>query len=603
MKKKIYIAVAIVILIITTGVLAITILLGNKEDISQTGYYIVREPGELFGKKIGLDDVWEYNPQEYIDESYGRNIYSTVEGSTSCDSVTTSFSKQSVLNTKGDISSERYVGYSVGGANNIKNFRENIKNGYLPLSTDITYNGLYSEYYFDPGEVKRDSDELFYPSYSIAVSTNPINGEKEYYMSVGLNSNIKEEDFKRKKLNLVIVLDISGSMSSGFNSYYYDEKNDNNECKTKMKIAEECVNSLIDKLNQDDRVGIVLFDNQAYRGCKIVEIGDTDTEKLKEHILEVEPMGGTNFSSGYEMGTELFTEDLMSDDYENRIIVITDAMPNLGITSTDGMTEKIKNNSNNNIYTTFVGVGVDFNTKYTEGVSDVRGFNYYSVHNTDEFKKILVDEFDYMVTPLVFDLNLSFKSDYYEIANVYGSDSVDKSTGNIMHINTLFPSSSNDEGNVKGGIIVLKLRKINEAENADISLNVSYKDTDEKVYNNGKKITFRETKEDYYDNNGIRKAIVLARYVGTMKNWTIYEKTKYEDFEAKKEHNVTDYCYDDDYIKTVLGVNERTSVKLSVSKEYKETFKELKKYMEEENEELKDNDMKNEIELLDKLSK
>ena len=495
-----------------------------------------------------------------------------------------------------------YIGYSVGGANNIKNFRENIKKGYLPLVTDITYNGIFSEYYFDTGDVDRSSNELFYPSYSMAVSTNPITGEKEYYMSVGLNSNIKVSDFKRKKLNLVIVLDISGSMSSSFDSYYYDNpyaKQD--ERKTKMKVAEECVNHLIDKLNPDDRLGIVLFDNKAYLGCKIVEIGDTDTESLKSHILEVNPAGGTNFSAGYEMGTELFTMNLLDKDYQNRIIVITDAMPNLGITSTDGLVQKIKTNADRKIFTSFVGVGVDFNTKYTEGVSDVRGFNYYSVHNGNEFKKILADEFDYMVTPLVYDLDLTFKSDSYRIENVYGSDSVNKSTGNIMHVNTLFPSNSNDDGEVKGGIIVLKLKKIDESKNSDIELKVSYKDNDEKEHQNDKRAAFKDSNEDYYDNLGIRKAIVLARYVGTMKNWTTYERTKHEEFNAGREYDVTDYCYDDEYVKNVLGINERKSVQLSVSDNYKETFKKLKTYIEQENKILNDKDLNNEIDIIDML--
>ena len=114
-------------------------------------------------------------------------------------------------------------------------------------------------------------------------------------------------------------------------------------------------------------------------------------------------------------------------------------------------------------------------------------------------------------------------------------------------------------------------------------------------------MSFKDSSEDYYDNLGIRKAIVLARYVGTMKNWATYERTKYEEFDAGKEYNVTDYCYDDDYVKTVLGVNERTSVKLSVSENYKETFKNLKTYIEQENKELKDKDLNNEIEILDKL--
>jgi hypothetical protein len=40
--------------------------------------------------------------------------------------------------------------------------------------------------------------------------------------AVGLDSGMKAADFKRKQLNLVILLDISGSMGEAFNQYYYD---------------------------------------------------------------------------------------------------------------------------------------------------------------------------------------------------------------------------------------------------------------------------------------------------------------------------------------------------------------------------------------------
>ena len=86
-----------------------------------------------------------------------------------------------------------------------------------------------------------------------------------------------------------------------------------------------------------------------------------------------------------------------------------------------------------------------------------------------------------------------------------------------------------------------------------------------------------------------------------MKNWVTYERTKYEDFEAGKEYDVTDFAYDDEYVKNVLGVNERTSVKLSVSDNYKETFKNLKTYIEQENKELNDKDLNSEIEIINTL--
>ena len=86
----------------------------------------------------------------------------------------------------------------------------------------ITYEGLFYDYYFDTGKAQA-CEKLFCPSYTYAISKDPISEKDDYYLAVGLNSNIKESDFERKKLNLVVVLDMSGSMSSQFNKYYYDQ--------------------------------------------------------------------------------------------------------------------------------------------------------------------------------------------------------------------------------------------------------------------------------------------------------------------------------------------------------------------------------------------
>lgn len=541
---------------------------------------------------FGTDD-WKFNQKELkLSSSTTLGIASSMDSSSS---------KSSVSSSKSTSSSESYLGYTVGGASNVDNFRENIKNNYLPITTDITYNGLYSEYYFDTGDQTKKSNEMFYPSYSCAVSTDPLSKEQEYYLSVGLNSNIKESDFNRQKLNVVIVLDISGSMSSSFSSYYYDKGSKKSDDKSKMKIAEECINDLIDKLNPDDRLGVVLFDDGAYLGKELNLISDTNTEAIKNHILEIEPQGGTNFSEGYKKGTKLFEKYLDEKDYQNRIIVITDAMPNSGDITSTGLMGMIEKNAEDKIYTSLIGVGVDFNTELTEKISDVRGANYYSVHSSSEFKKTLADEFDYMVTPLIFDLDLSFKSEDYEIENVYGTDSVNKTTGNIMHINTLFPSSSNSEGEVKGGIVVLKLKKKPESSSNNISLSISYKDSKEQEHSNKEEVQFKQSTNDYYDNTGIQKAIVLARYVNTLKNWIIYENSNNQEFIINENTGIVEYDYDKDYIEDVLGIHERKSTKLTVCDNYKEIFKVLKTYIENENKTLKDKTLENEIDILDKL--
>ena len=507
----------------------------------------------------------------------------------------------------------RNIGFSTGGAKDTNNFRENIKNGYFPISTDITYNGLFYDYYFDTGK-KTQSEHLFSPSYSCANSKDPISSKNEYYITVGLNSNIRETDFQRKKLNLVIVLDISGSMFSIFSSYYYDgllngKKNiskSDDDNKTKMEISKESLNILIDHLKSDDKLGIVLFNEEAEILNKIEKISKMNIKKTKESISKIKADGGTNMEAGYSTAIQLLKECKNSDksEYENRIIFITDAMPNTGITSTNDLLFMIKDNADKGIYTTFIGVGVDFNSKLIEDISDVKGANYYSVHNAKEFKERMGEQFDYMVTPLVFDLSLNLKSNDFNVEMVYGSDSSNNQKENLMKVNTLFPTKTTEEGEVKGGVVLVKLKSKSENIGGKIDLEVSYKDRNGKEYNNSQTIYFGQNKngnEEFYDNSGIRKAIALTRYVNILKNWILYERTGNKIFMLGPTEGIIDIFYTEEETTKLLGEHERMSVQLKVSQEYKEIFRHLKEYILKENQEIKDDILNKEIEILEML--
>lgn len=620
MKKKktiIGVVTVIIILCIICGSIG-ALWIFNREGFEKIFRPLSSQVENLVGKKEekNLIDDWKYSGKKQDSDNYSGVVYeSAAKSMTAADT--------GVMN-------DATLGFSVGGAKGIENFRENIRNRYLPISIDITYNGLFYDYYFDTGRSgeNNNSNEMFYPTYSTAVSTDPISGYPEYYMTVGLNSNIKQSDFQRKKLNLVVVMDISGSMSSGFDEYYYGgtalEGDKIRDKRSKMTIANESLNCLIDQLKDDDRFGIVLFDNGSYLAKPVNLVGETDIAKTKEHILEIKPRGGTNFEAGYKGGTELFTEEMLNnDEYDNRIIVITDAMPNLGTTSKDGLTKFVKDNAEKGIYTSFVGVGVDFNTEVIECLSDVKGANYYSVHNSEEFKKKMGDEFDFMVTPLVFDLELKFDSNQYEIREVYGTDTKAKTTGTIMKVNTLFPSSSNSEGEVKGGVILLKLTprmfttSYPNEQAMYTKVTVSYKDASGDSHKNEQKVDFEASTEDRYDNTGIRKAIALTRYANVMKDWILYERAK--DIERNdtdiliKDKNrvlITEetgiikcpYC-EPEIIRTFLGENERQSKAINVSTEYVDTLLKIKNYLKSEIKEIGDNDMNQEVELLDLLVK
>ncbi|MBI4210316.1 MAG: VWA domain-containing protein [Candidatus Diapherotrites archaeon] len=502
---------------------------------------------------------------------------------------------------------ENNIGLSAGGAQDIENFRENIMDGYLPLPTDITYEGLFSEYFFDTGQQK-ECGKLFCPSYSYAISRDPVSQEEKEFLQVGLNSGIKESDFKRKKLNLVIVLDISGSMSSSFDAYYYDQFRDGKPAekqpdedagKSKMEVATKAVAGLLDHLNPDDRFGMVLFDSTAYLATPLKKVGQKDVESLKGHIMELRPMGGTNMSAGMKMGTELFTEYLGADqdEYENRIIFLTDAQPNLGDTSEDSLAGTAKKNSEKKVYMTFIGIGVDFNTELVEALTKIRGANYYSVHSGADFRKRMDEEFEYMVTPLVFNLLLTLDAKGYEIEKVYGSPEANEATGQIMKVNTLFPSKK-EGGETKGGIIILQLKKL--SQDAQLTLKTSYEDRQGRKDGDEVQVALPDKSADYYENTGIRKGILLSRYANLMKGWISDERKSAESKEpVKPSVNEQDGIAVPEAYK--LGQWERQSVALSVSEEYRAIFTEFRAHLEAEKQALEDSGLDRETEILDKL--
>jgi len=475
------------------------------------------------------------------------------------------------------------LGFSVGGAKDINNFRENIEWGYLPLVTDITYEGLFYDYYFNTGQTTA-CDQLFCPSYTYAVTINPLTGEQEYYMTVGLNSGLLQSEFERKKLNLVIVLDISGSMSSSFNRYYYNgieyvdpEERNNDWNKSKLQVACESIVALMDHLQDDDRLGIILFESESRVMEEITLVKNKNMVPLKRRIMQLQPEGGTNMDAGMQQATSMIEpySDADPTEYENRIIFLTDAQPNTGDISEQGLLGQLKQNSENRIYTTFVGIGVDFNSDLVERITKTRGANYYSVHSSSEFMKRMDDEFEFMVTPLVFDLQMHLISEGYEIVDVFGSPDANESTGQLMKVSTLFPSARVDE-ETKGGIVVLQLRKV--SANATLGLEVSYEDRQGQLFMHEDEIVLEEKDPDFFQNSGIRKGILLVRYATLMKKWITYQRS------------IVDSPY--------VGPWERKSLALRVSEEFKHLFSEFSEYFNLEMIALDDETLQQELDVL-----
>ncbi|MFB6307714.1 MAG: VWA domain-containing protein, partial [Haloarculaceae archaeon] len=483
------------------------------------------------------------------------------------------------------------VGVSVGGAQDANAFRTNVREGYVPQPTDLTYEGLYHDYYFDTNQ-KRPCEARFCPSYSRAVTRDPISNETEQFLAVGLNSGLTKEDFQRKKLNLIVVLDTSGSMGSPFDEYYYDggEKKRVENNQRKMDAAADAVATLTRKLNGDDRIGVVTYSNGANRLQSLRSVNETDMDRLRTRVEGIRANGGTNLDAGMRTARAMAEQHAGEEGYATRIVYVTDAQPNLGDTGGASLKSRLQAHASSGIHSTFVGVGVDFNSRLTETVATVRGANYYSVHSPAQFEERMSDGFKYMVTPLAHDLSLSVETDGYEIESVYGSPQ-DASSGRLIHVTTLFPSRSTGNKS-EGSVILLELNRTADAV-GEVTLTASYEDPNGTPHETTRTVTFADQSTPYYEGSGVRKAVVLTEYATLMRNWMYHERAGRDGEEPTPDEGIE---------RRQLGRWEQQSVPLRVSAPYDQRIERFETYFRQHKRALGAERMDRDLAILQRLS-
>jgi Ca-activated chloride channel family protein len=521
-----------------------------------------------------------------------------------------------VLRLRGDI------GLTVGGAQDIASFRDNIVNGNLPFPSSLTVEGIFSEYYFDTADEWQDAEsskKLFYPTYSFARSPDPLgaedNQEGEIWMSVGLNSDVKVEDLRRPKLNLVLSVDTSGSMNCPCSDYSTDKESR----KSKMQLANEAVVSLLSKLQPDDHVGIVLFNNDAQVLLPLTSVAELDLAGASAKQLAVRAGGGTSMEAGFRASLSLLRPggSGLSEERESRIIFLTDDMPNIGAVDGDSMLSMVRDAAERGIYTSLLGVGLDFNADVVETMSKAKGAWYGSVKTSESFVKRLDEEFDYMVTPLVFNLRLHLSSDAYAIDRVFGSPESEISTGELMRVNTLFPSLKDEQGQTKGGVVLLRLLKKSSAlaDDKSLKLRVSYEnrsgipDCSEISVQPCLPDASADSSSCYFENNGVRKAVLLARYASVLKQWMVDERRPKPESNdspgamplAFFPHLCRSGIFANASAESAAAENANAHVHLKVSTEYTAVFQKMLQHVYSEMHSLADDSLEQECTLLKKL--
>ena len=188
--------------------------------------------------------------------------------------------------------------------------------------------------YFDYDYSEPTTDDPF--SVNVEMSDCPWNEETKL-MLVGL----KAEDIKkseREPLNLVFLIDVSGSMFS----------------EDKLPLVQKAFTMLTETLTEDDRISIV-----TYAGDERVVLKGTsgeDKDKIIDAINSLEAGGSTYGEAGINRAYDL-AERYFIDGGNNRVILATDGDLNVGLSSEEELTELIEEKRESGVFLSVLGFG------------------------------------------------------------------------------------------------------------------------------------------------------------------------------------------------------------------------------------------------------
>lgn len=219
------------------------------------------------------------------------------------------------------------------------------------------------------------SDEMveigpFTISIGLLQSESKESGKTLYDLGVhlkGPTTTLKD----RPNFVLTYCIDISGSMNE-------DTGAEDLSNKSKMELVKSGLKSSLLQLKDGDLINIVLFSTGASIYVENYVHGESDESNMIKKIQAIKADGSTNLEAGLKKAYDLATKYYDSEK-KNRVLMITDAMANVGSTNPSLIAKNIIINNKEGILMSGIGVGFDYDAAFLEELTDKGAGNQFLV--------------------------------------------------------------------------------------------------------------------------------------------------------------------------------------------------------------------------------
>jgi Ca-activated chloride channel family protein len=329
----------------------------------------------------------------------------------------------------------RSMSATVGGAQDARFMDRELGEDIIPRPEHFTAEGILSEHDLPVADDGRCDRLLCASGQALVLDRDQrllAQPNVDALAQIGFTSGLDAEAWRRPALNLVAVVDASGSMDG-----------------EPMATTKAALRLLVRRMEEGDRMSIVRFQNHA----KLLVSGG-EREQLMRAIDGLEANNATCLACGLDVGRAEALRGARGFEGLSRMVVFTDEQPNVGDTSAQGFQRKLASMADEGVGVTTIGVASHFGVELAQAVSTVRGANLFYFEDLGEMRRVFDEELDTMLVPLAYGLELELTpSPGWSLAGLYGlpGEAVDwtRDGGIRLEVATLFPSRD------KGGGIFL----------------------------------------------------------------------------------------------------------------------------------------------------
>ncbi len=183
------------------------------------------------------------------------------------------------------------------------------------------------------------------------------------------------KNVERPAVNVALVIDRSGSMEG-----------------QPMIDAKKAAQNFVERLANGDSVSIVSFSDSVRVDFRSSVVTSENRQTIHRSIEQMYADGGTNISGGFEAGVNQISRS-SNDRSIDRVILLTDGMPNYGLTSTEQLVDITRRYQREGVTLTAIGFGLHYNEDLMAAMADAGAGNYYYAKDREAVASAFSTEF------------------------------------------------------------------------------------------------------------------------------------------------------------------------------------------------------------------